>query len=109
MNGDIFEIDMLFYHLKLRSYVVIDLKIGKFSPDNAGQMNFYLSAVDDLLRHPDDGPSIGLILCKSKNEVVVEYALRDMNKPIGVAAILPARMKRLCLTNSNTACRLWKR
>lgn len=88
VNGDAFEIDMLFYHLKLRAYVVIDLKIGRFSPDDAGQMNFYLSAVDSQLRHPDDGPSIGLILCKSKNEVVAEYALRDMNKPIGIATHL---------------------
>jgi predicted nuclease of restriction endonuclease-like (RecB) superfamily len=88
VGGDEFEIDMLFYHLKLRAYVVIDLKIGKFSPEDAGQMNFYLSAVDDLLRHPEDAPSIGLILCKSRNEVVAEYALRDVNKPIGVATHL---------------------
>lgn len=88
VGGDEFEIDMLFYHLKLRCFVVIDLKIGKFSPQDAGQMNFYLSAIDDLLRHPSDNPSIGLVLCKSKNEVVAEYALRDINKPIGVAAHL---------------------
>lgn len=88
VGGDEFEIDLLFYHLQLRCYVVIDLKIGKFSPQDAGQMNFYLSAVDDLLRHKDDAPSIGLILCKSKNEVVAEYALRDVNKPIGVATHL---------------------
>jgi predicted nuclease of restriction endonuclease-like (RecB) superfamily len=88
VGGDEFEMDMLFYHLKLRCYIVIDLKIGKFQPEDAGQMNFYLSAVDDLLRHPDDAPTIGLILCKTKNEVVAEYALRDINKPIGVAAHL---------------------
>lgn len=88
VGGDEFEIDLLFYHLHLRCYVVIDLKIGKFSPADAGQMNFYLSAVDDLLRHKDDAPSIGIILCKSKNEVVAEYALRDMNKPIGVTTHL---------------------
>jgi len=88
VGGDEFEIDLLFYHLQLRCYVVIDLKIGKFSPQDAGQMNFYLSAVDDLLRHKDDAPSIGLILCKSKNEIVAEYALRDVNKPIGVATHL---------------------
>ena len=88
VGGDEFEIDLLFYHLQLRCYVVIDLKIGKFSPQDAGQMNFYLSAVDDILRHKDDAPSIGLILCKSKNEVVAEYALRDVNKPIGVATHL---------------------
>jgi len=88
VGGDEFEIDLLFYHLKLRCYVVIDLKIGKFSPEDAGQMNFYLSAVDDLLRHPDDKPCIGLILCKEHNAVVAEYALRGINKPIGVAAHL---------------------
>ena len=88
VGGDEFEIDMLFYHLKLRCYIVIDLKIGKFAPQDAGQMNFYLSAVDDLLRHPDDSQSIGLILCRTKNAVVAEYALRDVNKPIGVATHL---------------------
>lgn len=88
VGGDEFEIDLLFYHLHLHCYVVIDLKIGKFAPQDAGQMNFYLSAVDDLLRHGNDAPSIGLILCKSKNEIVAEYALRDVNKPIGVATHL---------------------
>ncbi|MDQ2995494.1 MAG: PDDEXK nuclease domain-containing protein [Chloroflexota bacterium] len=81
-----YYLDMLFYHLKLRCYVVIDLKIGEFKPEDAGKMNFYLSAVDDLLRHTDDQPSIGVILCKSKSQVIVEYTLRDMRKPIGVAA-----------------------
>lgn len=80
-----YYLDMLFYHLKLRCYVVIDLKIGEFKPEDAGKMNFYLSALDDILRHPDDQPSIGVILCKSKNQVIVEYTLRDMRKPIGVA------------------------
>ena len=81
-----YYIDMLFYHLKLRCFVAIDLKIGEFKPEDAGKMNFYLSALDDLLRHEDDQSSIGLILCKSKNQVIVEYTLRDMRKPIGVAA-----------------------
>jgi len=76
---------LLFYHLKLRCFVVIDLKAGKFQPAYAGQMNFYLSVVDELLRHPDDKPSIGIILCKDKNRVVAEYALRDMSKPIGIS------------------------
>jgi predicted nuclease of restriction endonuclease-like (RecB) superfamily len=80
-----FFVDMLFYHVKLRSFVVIELKAGKFKPEYAGKMNFYLSAVDDLLRHPGDNPSIGLILCRSKVGVVAEYALRDMTKPIGLA------------------------
>jgi predicted nuclease of restriction endonuclease-like (RecB) superfamily len=80
-----FFIDLLFYHLKLRCYVVIELKAVPFSPQFVGQTNLYLSAVDDLLRHPDDKPTIGLLLCRSKNKVVVEYALRDVAKPIGVA------------------------
>lgn len=81
-----FYLDMLFYHLKLRCFAVIDLKIGEFEPEHAGKMNFYLSAVDAQLRHPDDQPSIGLILCRSKDRVVAEYALRDVNKPIGISA-----------------------
>lgn len=80
-----FYIDLLFYHIKLRCFVVIELKSGKFKPEYAGKMNFYLSAVDDLLRSPGDNPSIGLILCRSKVDVVAEYALRDMTKPIGLA------------------------
>jgi hypothetical protein len=80
-----FYLDLLFYHLKLRSYVVIELKSGKFQPEYVGKMNFYLSAVDDLLRHPNDNPSIGLLLCRSKIGIVAEYALRDMTKPIGLA------------------------
>ena len=85
VGGEDFKLDLLFYHLKLRCFVVIDLKMGAFKPEYAGKMNFYLSAVDDLRRHPDDRPSIGLILCKSKNAVVAEYALRDTAKPIGIS------------------------
>ncbi len=84
-NQDFF-IDLLFYHLKLRCYFVIELKATKFKPEYAGKLNFYLSAIDDLLRHPDDQPSIGLILCKQQDKLVAEYALRDVNKPIGVSA-----------------------
>lgn len=80
-----FYIDLLFYHLKLRSYVVIELKAVPFEPAFVGQLNLYLSAADDLLRHPDDKPSIGLLLCRSRNKIVVEYALRDLKRPIGVA------------------------
>lgn len=80
-----FYIDLLFYHLKLRCYVAIELKAVRFDPAFVGQLNLYLSGVDDLLRHPDDKPTIGLLLCRSKNKVVVEYALRDLDKPIGVA------------------------
>ena len=83
--GKDYRIDLLFYHLKLRCFVVFDLKGGAFKPEYTGKMNFYLSAVDDLLRHPDDKPSIGLILCKEKDGIVAEYALRDMTKPLGVA------------------------
>ena len=85
VGGQDFRLDLLFYHLRLRCYVVIELKTTAFQPEFAGKMNFYLAAVDDLLRHADDQPSIGLILCKGKNQVVAEYALRDMGKPIGVA------------------------
>ncbi len=85
VGGDDFFIDLLFYHLKLRCYVVIELKAGPFKPEHTGQLGFYLSAVDAQIKHPDDQPTIGLLLCKSKNTVVAEYALRDSNKPIGVA------------------------
>ena len=80
-----YYLDLLFYHLRLRCFVVIELKIEEFKPEFAGKMNFYLSAVDDQLRHKTDAPSIGIILCKGKNEVIVEYALRDSSKPMGVA------------------------
>jgi predicted nuclease of restriction endonuclease-like (RecB) superfamily len=80
-----FQLDLLFYHLTLRRFVVIELKAGPFEPAFAGQMNLYLSAVDDLLRHAEDRPTIGLLLCRERNRLVVEYALRDVKKPIGVA------------------------
>ncbi|PSB27548.1 PDDEXK nuclease domain-containing protein [Chlorogloea sp. CCALA 695] len=98
VGGQDFYIDLLFYHLRLRCYVVVDLKMSDFQPEFSGKMNFYLSATDDLLRHPDDQPSIGIILCKSKNMAIAEYALRDLNKPIGVSAYqlqsaLPEQLK----------------
>ena len=80
-----YYLDLLFYHVKLRCYVVVELKAVPFDPAFVGQMNLYLSAVDDLLQHPDDKPSIGLLLCKEKDRITVEYALRDLRKPIGVA------------------------
>lgn len=83
--GEDFYIDLLFYHLKLRCYVVIELKAGAFKPEYAGKLNFYCSAVDDLLRHENDNPTIGLILCKKKNGLLAEYALRDMAKPLAVS------------------------
>ena len=85
VGGNDFYLDLLFYHLRLRCFVVIDLKVSEFQPEFAGKMNFYLSAVDDILRHPDDQPSIGIILCKTKNKVIVEYTLRDTQKPMGVS------------------------
>lgn len=80
-----YYLDLLFYHLQLRCFVIVDLKVGDFKPEYAGKMNFYCSAVDDALRHQHDAPTIGLILCQNKNEVVAEYSLRDIQKPIGVA------------------------
>lgn len=85
VGGDDFYIDLLFYNLNIRSYVVIELKTGEFKPEYAGQLNFYLSAVDGILKQEQDNPSIGLLLCKSKNNLVAEYALKDMSKPIGVS------------------------
>ena len=85
VGQDDFYLDLLFYHLKLRSYVVIELKAVPFTPAFVGQINLYLSAVDDLLRQPGDNPTIGLLLCRAKNKLVVEYALRGLKKPIGVA------------------------
>jgi len=81
-----FYLDLLFYHVKLRCYVVVELKAVPFDPAFVGQLNLYLSAVDDLMRQSDDKPTIGLLLCRSKNKMVVEYALRDLKKPIGVAS-----------------------
>ena len=86
VGGDDFYIDLLFYNLNLRCYVVIELKTGEFKPEYAGQLNFYLSAVDGILKKEQDNPSIGLLLCKSKNDLVAEYSLKDMSKPIGVSA-----------------------
>jgi predicted nuclease of restriction endonuclease-like (RecB) superfamily len=85
VGGDDFFIDLLFYNTKLRCYVVIELKAGKFKPEYAGKLNFYLSAVDDILKHELDNPSIGILLCKERNKLTAEYALKDINKPIGVS------------------------
>ena len=91
--GDEFFVDLLFYHLGLHAYVVVELKGGEFRPEFAGKLNFYLSAVDDLMRdEATDGPSIGLLLCRAKNQVVAEYALRDIHKPIGVADLQLTRL-----------------
>jgi len=86
IGGQDYYLDLLFYHTRLHCYIVIELKVAEFQPEFAGKMNFYLSAVDDILCQPNDQPSIGIILCKSKNKLVVEYALRNTSKPIGVSA-----------------------
>jgi predicted nuclease of restriction endonuclease-like (RecB) superfamily len=78
-------IDLLFYHLKLRAYVVVELKTTDFIPEYAGKLSFYLSAANDLLKHPTDNPTIGLMICKNKNNIIAEYALKDINQPIGVS------------------------
>lgn len=93
-----YYLDLLFYNIPLKCYVVIELKNTKFIPEYAGKLNFYLSAVDDLLKQADDKPTIGILLCRDKNNIAVEYALRDMNKPIGVSEfqfteILPEGIK----------------
>jgi predicted nuclease of restriction endonuclease-like (RecB) superfamily len=77
-----YYIDLLFYNTKLRCYVVIELKNTEFKPEYAGKLNFYLSAVDDILKHKTDNPSIGIMLCKTKDKLTAEYALKDINKPI---------------------------
>ena len=85
VGGDDYYIDLLFYNINLQCYVVIELKTGEFKPEYAGKLNFYLSAVDETLKKKTDNPSIGLILCKSKNNIVAEYSLRDMSKPMGIS------------------------
>jgi len=78
-------IDLLFYHIELRCFIVVELKSGKFKPEFAGKLNFYLSAVDTQLKKKNDNPSIGILLCKKKDKIEVEYALRDLNKPLGIS------------------------
>jgi predicted nuclease of restriction endonuclease-like (RecB) superfamily len=98
VSGREYRLDLLFYHYKLHCFVVIDLKTVEFEPEFSGKMNFYVSAVDDLLKSPEDNPSIGIILCKTQDNTIVEYALRDLNKPIGVSTYqlrdaLPDKLK----------------
>jgi len=98
VEGDDFYLDLLFYHLRLRCFVVIDLKTEPFRPEFAGKMNFYLSAVDEYLRHPDDNPAIGIVLCKTRKKLIAEYALRNTKSPIGVSEYkltraIPAKLK----------------
>ncbi|NJM47072.1 MAG: DUF1016 domain-containing protein [Alkalinema sp. RU_4_3] len=88
VDGQEFKLNLLFYHFKLRCFVVIDLKMGDFQAEFSGKMNFYVSAVDEILRHPDDQPTIGLILCRSKSRTIAEFSLRGMSQPLGVATHL---------------------
>jgi predicted nuclease of restriction endonuclease-like (RecB) superfamily len=88
VNGRDYFLDLLFYHARLKCYVVIELKAGEFKPEYIGKLNFYLSAVDNQLREAGDQPSIGLILCKDKDKLDVEYALRDIHKPMGVSSFI---------------------
>ena len=100
VGGDPFEMDLLFYHLRLHCYVVIELKTGKLKPEHVGQLSFYMTAVDRQMKTPQDGPTIGLLLCKSKNKVVAEYSLENFCKPIGISAYelandIPHQMREL--------------
>lgn len=85
VGGDEFKIDLLFYHIKLKCYVVVELKTVKFKPEFAGQLNFYVSAVDGELKEPNDNSTLGILICKSKNDTVVEYALNKIENPIGIS------------------------
>lgn len=85
VDGEDYYIDLLFYHLRLHCYVVVELKVEKFKPEHSGKLTFYVSAVDSQIRTPVDGPTLGILICKSKSDITVEYSLRDVNKPIGVS------------------------
>jgi predicted nuclease of restriction endonuclease-like (RecB) superfamily len=108
VGGQDFYLDLLFYHTKLHSHVVIDLKMGEFEPEFAGKMNFYLAAVDEQLRSDGDNQSIGLILCRGKNGLIVEYALRDMSKPMAVSEyrVLPPEVARVLPSPDDFEARL---
>lgn len=98
IGAEDFYVDLLFYHLRLRAFVVIDLKTGSFKPEYAGKLNFYCNVVNDQLRHPHDQPTIGLILCQTKDNILAEYALTGVDKPIGVSSYeltraLPANLQ----------------
>ena len=95
VDGKDYYLDLLFYHVKLRCFVVIDLKAVEFQPEFVGKMNFYLSAVDDTLRHQTDAPSIGLLLCRKKNTLTVDYALRNITTPIAVSAYVTELAQRI--------------
>ena len=111
VDGDDYYIDLLLFHRRLRSLIAIELKIGEFIPEYAGKIQFYLTALDETMKLPDENPSIGIIICKSKKRTRVEYTLKDINKPIGVATYhlfdsLPENMKSLLPTPEEIAERL---
>jgi len=85
VGGDDFYIDLLFYHLRLRAFIVIDLKKGKFKPEYAGKLNFYCNVINDRLKHPSDQPTIGLILCQTHDRLLAEYSFAGIDKPIGIS------------------------
>jgi hypothetical protein len=98
VNGKDYFLDLLFYHYRLHCFVVIDLKMTEFKPEYAGKMNFYLSAVDDLVRGPDDAPTIGMVLCKDRDRTDVEYVLRGVTQPVGISSfelsnVLPSELE----------------
>jgi len=114
VGGDDFYVDLLFYNTKLRCYVVVELKTGKFKPEYAGKLNFYLSAVDELLKHELDNPTIGILLCKERNKVTAKYALKDINKPIGVSEyklsdFVPAELVDTLPSAEDIEKRIWKK
>jgi hypothetical protein len=113
VDGQTFYIDLLFYHLRLHAYFVIELKVGPFKPEYAGKLNFYLSAADDILRTAADAPTLGLLLCESRGKSIVEYALRDVAKPIGVSTYrvtrqLPKALRESGSLHRRSAERDWK-
>ena len=114
VNGDEFFVDLLFYNYILHCFVAVDLKTGKFTPEMAGKMNFYLSALDDMVKSDVDNPSVGLILCRDENKLVAEYALKDMTKPIGVAEYklfeeLPEELKKTLPSIEDIESRIMKK
>jgi predicted nuclease of restriction endonuclease-like (RecB) superfamily len=111
VENEDFYIDLLFYHLELRCYIVIDLKMGDFKPEYAGKMNFYISAVDEQLKKPADSPTIGILLCRKKKKLIAEYALRNLQTPIGVSefkmtSVLPKELENILPTAEDIESRL---
>jgi hypothetical protein len=113
VSGNDYYLDLLFYHLKLRCFVIIELKVGEFKPEFVGKLNFYQSVVDDQLRHATDMATIGILLCRSKDAVIAEYALRGVNQPMGIssfelAAALPTEFEGVLPTVAELEAHLGK-